>query len=583
MALQKQVKRLQQKLHKKENTYEPSVRNPSVSAVEAGSRTPRTPTRPSKPSDEQFCYRCGENGHFVAKCHNPENQNKVIRKLIRALKTVKENQPVTDPTPSEVVCDVKRSVVNTPVTTGIPEGLIGPLSLVKLKVNGHPCNALMDSGSQVTIIFESWYKEHLADVPVHPVSGLAIWGLSVSNSSYPYRGYSLVDLEYPADVTGISEVVTVLALICPSPRSEEQTPVIIGTNTCHVRNLVKRCSEKGLDITKTLGIQVHCENMPKPPTLASPTIDDDDVGCVTWQGPGSLTLPPGQDLQVSCKVEFMQEVDKEILMVDTSPSAPLPASVLLQPMVVPGNAVNVNNFQILVQNQSLRETVIPEGTVIGHLYLTESVTTVSFQKTTATDFDKTLINFGDSPVTEEWKERLRQKLSQCSHVFSMEEWEVGEAKGVEHTIRLSDSRPFRQRSRRLTPADIDDVRKHLQELKRAGIIKESRSPYASPIVIVRKKNGSIRMCIDYRLLNSRTIPDQYTTPCIDDALDSLSGSKWFSVLDLRSGYYQIPMAEEDKEKNGVHLPAGVLPVRENAPGNNRSPSYFPKANGKDCG
>lgn len=69
-----------------------------------------------------------------------------------------------------------------------------------------------------------------------------------------------------------------------------------------------------------------------------------------------------------------------------------------------------------------------------------------------------------------------------------------------------------------------------------------------------KKNGALRMCIDYRLLNSQTIPGQYTTPCIKDVLDSMTGSKWFSVLDLRSGCYLITMAEEDKDKrlSSVH-------------------------------
>lgn len=74
-------------------------------------------------------------------------------------------------------------------------------------------------------------------------------------------------------------------------------------------------------------------------------------------------------------------------------------------------------------------------------------------------------------------------------------------------------------------------------MKKSGVIKESRSPYAFPIVVVRKKNGSVQMCIDYRTLNRRIIPDQYTTPCIEDALQCLSGAKWFSVLDLKSGYY----------------------------------------------
>lgn len=84
---------------------------------------------------------------------------------------------------------------------------------------------------------------------------------------------------------------------------------------------------------------------------------------------------------------------------------------------------------------------------------------------------------------------------------------------------------------------------HLQILTMLGVISRnywlpasSKNPEAHmPIVIVQKKNGGLRMCIDYRMLNRRTVPDQYTTPRIDEALDCLSGSKWFSVLDLRSG------------------------------------------------
>lgn len=74
--------------------------------------------------------------------------------------------------------------------------------------------------------------------------------------------------------------------------------------------------------------------------------------------------------------------------------------------------------------------------------------------------------------------------------------------------------------------------------------------------MARKKNGSIRMCIDYRTLNARTIPDKYTVPRMDDALDSMTGSRWFSVLDLRNGYYQLAMAEDDKEKTAFICPLG---------------------------
>ncbi len=109
------------------------------------------------------------------------------------------------------------------------------------------------------------------------------------------------------------------------------------------------------------------------------------------------------------------------------------------------------------------------------------------------------------------EQRLRQKLSTRGDVFSTQEWDVGLAQGVEHRIRLQDTNPFRERSRRIAPADIDDVRRHIKDMQAAGIIKESRSPYALPIFIARKKSGAIRMCIDYRTLNARTIPDQYTT------------------------------------------------------------------------
>ena len=263
-------------------------------------------------------------------------------------------------------------------------------------------------------------------------------------------------------------------------------------------------------------------------------------------------------MQAVCKIELTHAVDQEIVMVDSSPIAPLPAGVTFQPMVVCSQAVDINSFRVWINNDSLRETTIPVGTVIGHMHLVDSVTTIPPKETTSSEFDRSMINFGDSPISTEWKTRLCEKLSKRSHVFSTQEWDVGLAKGVEHHIRLSDPRPFRERSCRLAPADIEDVRKHLQELLQAGIISESRSPYASPIVIVRKKNGTIRMCIDYRFLNSRTIPDQCTTPCIDDALNALTGSQWFSVLDLRSGYYQIAMSEEDKEKTAFICP--FLPV-----------------------
>lgn len=102
-------------------------------------------------------------------------------------------------------------------------------------------------------------------------------------------------------------------------------------------------------------------------------------------------------------------------------------------------------------------------------------------------------------------------------------------------------------------------------------------------MVVRKKTGRIRMCIDYRTLSSRTTPNQYTTPCIDDALDCLSGSKWFSVLDLRSGYYQIAVAEEDKEKTAFICPLGFYQFERMTQGITGAPATFQRLMEKAVG
>ena len=85
----------------------------------------------------------------------------------------------------------------------------------------------------------------------------------------------------------------------------------------------------------------------------------------------------------------------------------------------------------------------------------------------------------------------------------------------------------------------EEVKAHIKELLSANIIRPSHSPFASNIVLVRKKDGKLRMCVDFRQLNKRTIKDSYALPRIEELLDSLSGFKFFSVLAMKSVYYQV--------------------------------------------
>ena len=92
----------------------------------------------------------------------------------------------------------------------------------------------------------------------------------------------------------------------------------------------------------------------------------------------------------------------------------------------------------------------------------------------------------------------------------------------------------------------NDVRAHIQEMLDIGAIPKSHSPWASTVVLVQKKDSGLRFCIDLRKLNNQTIKDAYLLPCIDETLDSLQGSHWFSSLDLKTAYWQVEMDEESK-------------------------------------
>ena len=103
------------------------------------------------------------------------------------------------------------------------------------------------------------------------------------------------------------------------------------------------------------------------------------------------------------------------------------------------------------------------------------------------------------------------------------------------------------------PSLYEDVREHLKEWLDAGAIRESNSPFSSNLVLVRKSDGSLRMCIDFRTLNKRTIRDAHSIPRIEETLDCLAGSTYFSRLDLRSAYLQCNLKEADRYKTAFNL------------------------------
>lgn len=142
--------------------------------------------------------------------------------------------------------------------------------------------------------------------------------------------------------------------------------------------------------------------------------------------------------------------------------------------------------------------------------------------------------------------------------FATDQIPFGCAIGFEHCIETGDAKPIHQPLRRTAPAERSIVRESVEIMLAQHVIRPSTSPWASPIVLVPKKDGTTRFCVDYRALNDITIKDVFPLPRIDDLLAALSGAKYFSSLDAASGYWQVPMRSADISKTAFICTEGLF-------------------------
>ena len=219
----------------------------------------------------------------------------------------------------------------------------------------------------------------------------------------------------------------------------------------------------------------------------------------------------------------------------------------------------------IVNLSSETQTIYP-GTIVGNLSPIEEVMSVMETNEIPKTRDgskeipehmKDIYERSTRNLESEDRAKARDLLLRYAHVFSTSDEDVGRTDFVKHKIHTGDKAPIKQPPRRLPEHMQREVKTHIDDMLHRGIIEPSESPWSSPIVLAKKKDGSTRFCIDYRRLDNITTKDAYPLPNIDESLSQLNGSRWLCTLDMNAGYWQVELDPEDKNKTAFATRHGL--------------------------
>jgi len=462
----------------------------------------------------QFCSKCGNSGHLLWECNNTTRPRHGSRKFEQ--KSATTYMQVHSPS----------NVKSPDPTSAIPKSLVGDPNEVNGSVCGVRCTALVDTGSQVSTVAETFYMNHLSNLELHDCKNL----LRVEGAGgdlIPYMGYIFANV----GLEGVSAVEVPILIVKDTPYNAK-VPLLVGTNYLQrMKNGHASKIPRVLQVAKQ-SVEVVQRHLEKSNGLYGTVYASEDT-----------VIYPGH-IQVLCG--------------ETRIAVPIPAgiSMVSSPQhstldVTPG-VINIDKSTrttvVEVANNGGKDIEIRKGERIAELHqvtVNTSMDSSSMEDDFLAAFNLTYLE--DNATPEETRE-VKDMITRWKHIFSKDSTDLGKTSLLKHRIDLHDNVPVKEKARRIPPNMIEEVRDHIQQLHSMGVIEESVSPWSSPIVLVRKKSGELRMCVDYRKLNQKTIRDSYRIPTIEELVDTLNGAKWFATLDLSSGYHQVEIEEADKEK-----------------------------------
>ena len=261
-----------------------------------------------------------------------------------------------------------------------------------------------------------------------------------------------------------------------------------------------------------------------------------------------LEIPPSGETVIPVDVVYNHfRVKVEVEQWSTVPSQPTPGLRVARTLIKSDSPT----VAVRVCNTTQRPIRLYKGQSVGTLQNVCAITEpspVAVEKAKAAESFETMLNQVDPSVPADAKQQLGRLVESHHDVFSHSEFDLGCTDIVHHEIDTGDNRPFKQPLRPQPRAHLPAIDHLLGEMQSQGIIEPCQSEWALNIVLVKKKDGCIRFCVDCRKLNDLTRKDAYPLPRIETCLDTLAGAAWYSTFDLRSGFHQVTVRPSDANK-----------------------------------
>jgi transposase InsO family protein len=310
------------------------------------------------------------------------------------------------------------------------------------------------------------------------------------------------------------------------------------------------------------------------------TMGDRDLTCTDKLGrilmckvqvPKQLEILPGREVNVRCRLVSQNfsplgtiERQSDTVLIAASLNAPNKKGEVMVRCMNPGrDTLTLKSGTTVGTYTSITEEDIQESNNVRNSFETKfRVREVVDQTNNRIQIPEHLAKLYDVACKgckdQSQRQALARLLNDYATVFSQNDNDVGRTNLVKHSIPLlPGTKPVRLPPHRLGPQKEAEAEKQVSELLKKGMITPASGAWSSPVVLVKKKDDKWRFCIDYRKLNAVTQQDAYPLPRIDESLDALAGSQYFSTLDLTSGYWQVPLDEDAQEKSAFATRTGL--------------------------